>query len=432
MHYVSALCAIASVSQPSWAATDAAPAKTSTVDEGHNPYAAPKSKPASLADLTTLVAAIRQQEARIAQQDATIARLQLAVDILSHRAQRGDADLAQLRAAGFPQDARPAAAQSLPDSPVGEAPPPEPDAVRARVEAVPEGSGVLTPAGHLVLDTSFEYTNSSANRLVFRGFELIPGLQVGLIEASEANRDTLAGTVAVRYGITNRLEVEGRMSALYRSDRIQVAQQREASIVRVLKLSEYNIGDAEFAVRYQLNAPRGEQPIWIANLRVKSDTGKGPFDVGYDEFGVATGLATGSGFWGVQPGISFLLPSDPVVIYGGLSYLYNIPKTINRIIADALIGRVDPGDAINANLGFGFALNPRFSFSLGYQHSYIFPSHQEIGGTNQRSNHLQVGSFAFGMSYRLNPRQSVNFGVQLGATADAPNVGVVMRLPLSF
>jgi hypothetical protein len=319
-----------------------------------------------------------------------------------------------------------------PAQPVGEAPPPEPG-VQTRIEALPEGQGVLTPRGKFVLDTSYEYTNSSNNRLVFRGFELIPGLQVGLIEASDVDRDTIVGSIAGRYGITNRLEVEARMSALYRSDRIEVTQQRDEGIVRTVKLNEYNIGDAEVAVRYQLNAPKKpNHAIWIASLRVKSDTGKSPFEVGYDDFGVATGLATGSGFWAAQPGISFLLPSDPVVIYGGASYLYHIPRDIDRLVGNAFIGRVDPGDAINANIGFGFALNQRFSFSLGYRHSYLFPSKTEIGTTLQKSNHLQVGSLGFGMSYRLSQRQSVNFGVELGATADAPNVSMVLRLPLSF
>lgn len=319
-----------------------------------------------------------------------------------------------------------------PNQPVGVAPPPAPT-VQSLVEAVPEGQGVLTPAGRFVLDTSFEYTNSSANRLVFRGFELIPGLQVGLIEASDVDRDTIVGTIAGRYGLTRRLEIEARMPVMYRSDRIEVAQQREESIVRTIKLNEYNIGDAELSLRYQLNAPKvPNKAIWIASLRVKSDTGKSPFEVIYDDFGVATGLATGSGFWAAQPGISFLLPSDPVVIYGGGSYLYHIARNIDRQVGNALIGRVNPGDAINANIGFGFALNQKFSFSLGYRHSYLFPSKTEIGNTLQKSNHLQVGSLGFGMSYRLSSRQSINFGVELGATADAPNVSAVLRLPLSF
>ncbi len=356
--------------------------------------------------------------------------------------------LAAMRGAGAPQDAangtgnsispgigmamQSAPVQTQPDQAVGEAPPKERQ-LQAREQAIPEGQGVLTPRGRSVLESSFTYTGSSANRLVFRGIELVPGLQLGLIEASTAKRDTIEGAITLRHGLTNRLEIEARVPVLYRRDNIQVVQQRNEGIVREINLHEYYLGDAEVAVRYQLNEPKGPQdPIFVGSLRLKSHTGIGPFDVGYDEFGVATGLATGSGFWGLQPGVNFLLPSDPAVIYGGISYLWNIPRNVNKTIAGALIGHVHPGGAITANLGFGFALNPRFSFSLGYNHSYIFPTETEIGGTHQRSKALQVGIFNFGTSYVLNERQSVNFGFAFGVTADAPNVTVTLRLPLTF
>jgi hypothetical protein len=386
--------------------------------------------------LTIIAAELRAQRELIAKQNEIITRQQLAIDMLTQR-QLAGSDLNELRAAGLAsamQGIAPVSqetTQMMPDAPVGEAPPPEPT-VQSRVEAVPEGQGVLTPAGRMVLDSSFEYTSSSTNRLVFRGIELVPGIQIGLIEASDADRTTLITTLGARYGLTNRLELEARVPALYRWDRIEVAQQRDEGIVRTISLKERDIGDLEFALRYQLNRARGQNPIWVANLRVKSDTGKSPFEVTYDEFGVATGLSTGSGFWAVQPGISMLLPSDPAVIFGSLGYLYHIPRNIDRDIGGAFIGRVDPGDAISGNLGFGFALNPRFSFSMGYRHSYIFPSTQEIGAAVERSNRAQVGSFTFGMSYRLSQRQSVNFGFEFGATADAPDVAVTVRFPLSI
>src|SRR3546814_10545730 len=75
-----------------------------------------------------------------------------------------------------------------------------------------------------------------------------------------------------------------------------VVQQRDEGIVRQIALREGGFGDAEFSLRYQFNRPVGQKPIFVGTLRVKSDTGKGPFEIGYDEFGVATGLATGSGF----------------------------------------------------------------------------------------------------------------------------------------
>ena len=317
---------------------------------------------------------------------------------------------------------------ALPDAPVGEAPPPgEPP--EQRVAAVPEGQGVLTRAGELFFEPSFEYTRSSTNRLVFRGIELIPGIQIGLIEATDADRDTLVGTASLRYGISDRLEAEVRLPYLYRNDRIEVVQQRDEGIVRQIALREDGFGDAEFSLRYQFNRPVGQKPIFVGTLRVKSDTGKGPFEIGYDEFGVATGLATGSGFWAVQPGVNFLMPSDPAVIYGGAAYLYHMPRDVNKMVGEVLIGRVDPGDAVSANIGFGFALNPRFSFSLGYRHNYIFPTKTEIGDTHQKSNYIHVGSLNFGMSYRLTQRDVLNLGFEIGVTEDAPDVSITLRMP---
>jgi hypothetical protein len=386
------------------------------------------------AEMTAQRALLESQAKLIAEQQAQIRAL---IEQKQQSAQ-SDAVLRDQRGVGAPigTTASVFVAQNeggaVPTQTVGEAPPEDHD-ISPKITSVPEGQGVLTPRGRTVLEPSFEFTRSSKNRLVFRGFELIPGLQVGLIEASDADRNTIVGTIAARHGLTDRLEIEARMPVLSRRDRIQVAQQRDQGIVREIKLSDYDLGDAEIGVRYQLNRAKGpDRPIYVANLRLKSNTGKGPFDVGYDEFGVATGLATGSGFWGLQGGGSFLLPSDPAVIYGGLSYLWHIPKNVNKTIGGAFVGRVDPGDAISGNLGFGFALNPQFSFSLGYNHSLILPTKTEIGGTHQRSKSLQVGSFALGTSYRLNERQSVNLGFEFGMTSDAPDVSLTMRLPLRF
>jgi hypothetical protein len=371
---------------------------------------------------------LRAQRALIAQQSAMIARQQAAIDALMGQS-TADATLAMMRGAGAPPAG---GAAPAPGQTVGEAPPADHEIVQD-VIALPQGQGVLTPKGKSVLESSFEYSRASNNRLVFRGIELIPGLQLGLIEASDADRDTMVETVSLRHGLTDRLEIEARMPVVARQDRIRVVQQRNDGIVREFKLNDYDIGDAEVAVRYQLNDAKGpDQPIYVANLRVKSNTGRGPFDIGYDEFGVATNITTGSGFWGVQGGLSFLMPSDPVVIYGGASYLWHIPQRVNKLVGGALIGRVDPGDAISANLGFGFALNSRFSFSLGYNHSYIFPTKTEIGSTNQKSSSLQVGSFGVGTSYRTSERTSVNLSFEFGMTSDAPDVSMTLRLPLSF
>lgn len=428
---------------PTWRAAPLAPAEAA---EGQPAASAESEIDAQRRIIAEQRALIDRQSGMIAEQGEQIAKLQQQVVTQQAQVDRlssfalAEAPLDIFRGTGMggiggqgvgPGPALPGPGSdsvALPDAPVGEAPPPgEPP--EQRVAAVPEGQGVLTRAGELFFEPSFEYTRSSTNRLVFRGIELIPGIQIGLIEATDADRDTLVGTASLRYGISDRLEAEVRLPYLYRNDRIEVVQQRDEGIVRQIALREDGFGDAEFSLRYQFNRPVGQKPIFVGTLRVKSDTGKGPFEVGYDEFGVATGLATGSGFWAVQPGVNFLMPSDPAVIYGGAAYLYHIPRDVNKMVGEVLIGRVDPGDAVSANIGFGFALNPRFSFSLGYRHNYIFPTKTEIGDTHQKSNYIHVGSLNFGMSYRLTQRDVLNLGFEIGVTEDAPDVSITLRMP---
>src|SRR5690606_6956879 len=122
------------------------------------------------------------------------------------------------------------------------------------VAALPERAGVLTPPGRFVVDPSLEYVRSSANRLVFRGIEIVPGINLGLIEATEADRDTIVQNLGFRYGITNRLEVEARGGWVWREDVITTVQQRENTLTRVRRLNGEGWGDVEIGARYQLTS----------------------------------------------------------------------------------------------------------------------------------------------------------------------------------
>jgi hypothetical protein len=381
--------------------------------------------------------------AELARQAATIALQQGEIDQL--RAER-DTMLSAIRATGGgPSGTRLAALDPVPNA-VTEAPPvapvnpgaaggpvgERPASVRQEVAAIPPGLGVLTPRGHFVIDPSIEYVRTSNNRLVFRGVEIVPGVQLGVIEASDAARDTGVATLAARYGLTDRLEVEARVPYVTRRDRITTLAQRDQTISRSTTLDGQDIGDIEFAARYQLNSGQSGWPIFVATSRVKPPTGRGPFDVNYDAQGVATNLATGSGFWGVEGGVTMLYPTDPAIIFGGLTYLHNVGRNIDRDIGAVHVGQVDPGDSIGASLGFGLSLNPQFSVSFGYSHNFIFPTHTELGGTKQTSQALQVGSLLMGWSFRLSDRLTLNNSFEFGVTSDAPDLRIVFRAPYRF
>jgi hypothetical protein len=302
----------------------------------------------------------------------------------------------------------------------------------AELAALPPGMGVLTPRGRFIVDPSVEYVRTSNNRLVFRGVEIVPGVQLGVIEASDAARDTGVVTLSTRYGLTNRLEVEARVPYVGRHDRVTTLAQRDQAVTQNKILEGQDIGDVEFAARYQINTGQDGLPIFVATSRVKPPTGTGPYDVDYDEFGVATSLPTGSGFWGAEAGMTMLYPSDPAIIFGGITYLHNFPRDINRQVGGVFVGRVEPGDSIGASLGFGLSLNPRFSVSFGYSHNYIFETKSELGTTQQSSQPLQAGSLLMGWSFRLNDRITLNNSFEFGVTSDAPDMRVVVRAPFRF
>jgi hypothetical protein len=373
---------------------------------------------------------LAEQERLIrAQQDELIA-LRSDRTVESIRAGRAQADAIDRPQRTLIQEPVPnVVSEGVPARPVGEAPASEP---AANVAALPDRVGVLTPRGQLIFDPSIEYVRSSANRLVFRGVEIVTGIQLGVIEANDADRGSGVATVAARYGLTNRLEVEARLPYVERSDRVTTVAQAQETNTRTMSLKGNDIGDAEFAARYQLTSGRAGRPVFVASGRVKTPTGKGPYEVNYDQDGVARELATGSGFWAAEGGVTMLYPSDPAVIFAGLTYLHNFSSNINRTFGDVRVGRVDPGDSIGASVGFGFALNPRFSFSLGYSHSYILPTKTELGATTQKSNSLQVGSILMGWSYRLSDRLSLNNNFEFGVTSDAPDVRIVVRAPFRF
>ena len=137
-------------------------------------------------------------------------------------------------------------------------------------------------------------------------------------------------------------------------------------------------------------------------------------------------LPTGTGFWGVQPSLTFSMPSDPAVFFGSMSYLWNIERKIN----DEL-GRIDPGDAFGLSFGMGMAINQDASFTLGYSHNSVSETRQD-GTTLKGSQRLQVGSLLIGLSHRAGRNTSVALGLGVGVTQDAPNVQVSLRLPTNI
>jgi hypothetical protein len=349
-----------------------------------------------------------------------------------------------------------------PDSPpvVGAEQKAEKEEAEAKAPELPRVSfdvgGVLTPKGRLVLEPSFEYIYSSFNRISIEGFAILPALLVGIIDVREADRDTYIAALSTRYGVTNRFEVELRAPYLWRRDTVgrgrltgEVGEINETLVFS--DASGDDIGDLELGLRYQFQK-RPDWPYLTANLRIKSDTGTDPFDLTKEatlsgEPETFDELATGSGFWSLNPSVTFIYPSDPVVFFGNVGYLYTIeddkgigplvdpdPNNPNDVPAPAYaFGDVDPGDALRLNFGMGASLNDRSSYSISYSLDifsetdiqYATPS--EVQGSD-----VTVGKFLIGYSLRLPGGSPLNLSIGIGATEDAPDSDITFRMPFNL
>lgn len=325
--------------------------------------------------------------------------------------------------------------------------------VAPRVEPQPpamanlfEQPGILTPRNQLVLEPSVQYAYSSSNRVALVGYTIIPALLIGLIDVREIKRNTLTGAVTARYGLTSRFEVEGKVPYVYRSDStISREYALGAASDKVFGAQGKALGDIEMAARYQLTDGSDTRPYLIGGLRFKARTGKDPFDVETDCItrcdgpdagtGLPLSLPTGSGFYSLQPSLTWLLPSDPAVFFGGISYTHNFKRSnISRLVRAGqreFIGTVEPGGVIGLNFGMGLALNERASFSMGVELNSVGRTKQN-GQVVAGSVRTQLASLLMGYSYRYNDKTSFNVSVGAGLTRDTPDLSINFRMPRSF
>lgn len=382
--------------------------------------------------------AVKQQEKLISQQQQQLLKQQLELQSL------GGVDLDNVRGAVAPEDAgttQPGSGDTSPSSPATQpvgVPPAEEDKSRPpKVTVLSDQGGVLTPAGKLVLEPSIEYSHSSTNRLTFRGVELQDTVLIGVIDASAASRDLISPALTARSGVTDRLEVEAKIPYVHRSDRVTftIPRVNQPDIQETSNLTGDDLGDIEVAGHYQIT---GEPPFVVGNLRFKTTTGKGPFDVKRDQFGVEQELSTGSGFYGVEPSVTVIYPSDPAVLFANVGYQWNVADSVNKNIGGSIIGNVDPGDAIEATVGMGFSVNDRLSFDLGYKHDYIMETTTKVTDAQtgakrtDKSDTLTVGSLLFGLGYRLTDSVNLNMDFEFGVTGDAPDMSATLRVPVLF
>ena len=320
--------------------------------------------------------------------------------------------------------------------PVGQAPAGKRESRGSLMSLPDEVRGVLTQAGKLIVEPGFIFSKSQVNRLTFRGVEITSGITIGPFEAEDVDREFFSTSLTARYGLTNRIELEAKIPYIWRDDDEvgtippPIDSQSPSTIER--GRTGQGMGDAELSLHYQINQGLNGWPYFIGNLRYKSRSGEGPFDISRDSQGNEKELPTGSGFHAIEPSLTILFPTDPAVLFANIGYLFNLERDVDLDIAGSVVGKVDPGDTIRTSFGMAYSVNERLSLTLGYKHDFIASTKTHVNGVKTKSSDLDVGALLVGYGYQFTKRLGVNINLEIGATDDAPDSQITVRIPYRF
>ena len=426
---------------------------------------------------------LRELETRLAEQDRQLGALQqlvadqqAALQALSQ--ELGASQLDALRARGAETGATPPPVMAIGQAgavppPPGTSTPPVEDGAVARAQTQPrvgrppepeerppavarifEQPGVLTPAGSFVLEPALQFSYSSNDRVALVGYTVIPAILIGLIDVRQVKTTGLTAALALRYGLGGRFELEAKAPFAYiNGDTVSREIFTGSAQDRVFQADGKGLGDVELTARYQLNRPAASGPFYVAWLRYKARNGRDLFEVVTDcvtrcvanatGTGLPLDLPVGSGFSALQPGVTWLYASDPVVFFGSLSYLHNFKReNVSRTVLSGApegypqtttepLGTLEAGDIIGFNFGMGLALNERAALSFGYDQSIVGRTKQN-GEDAPGAVRIVLGTLVVGGSYRLSERTSVNVALGVGVTRDTPDVSLAVRMPITF
>jgi len=289
---------------------------------------------------------------------------------------------------------------------------------------VGEKGGILLGKGKLIFEPGFSYTHVTSNKLDITGFTVLPSLIIGIIQVEKIKRDILVPSMTFKYGITDSFEFDLKIPYFVRHDKIIFGVEPD----RVEdKVSESGIGDIEAVILKQLVHEKGAIPDIVSSIKIKSPSGKEPYNLPTrveGNFTIPEELPLGSGHWAVEPGLTFVKTSDPAILFANISYFWHIKKDVGGI------GTVDPGDSINYSLGLAYALNEKLAVSTSFEQKFF--TSNTVDGHEQVESDINVASLLFGSSYLFSDKSALNLTFQIGLTPDSPDFQITMQVPISI
>ena len=288
--------------------------------------------------------------------------------------------------------------------------------------ALIQRGGLLLPSGTLELETSASYYDASSDAISIEGFSILPVLVVGDIVSDRVRRQVALSNLTTRLGLPWNFQLDVRTPYGYEQVRTVTADNKETS-QRALGL-----GDIQVSLSRQIAREHGAIPDLLANVSFKTKTGKDPFVLGNNE------IALGTGFYDIQGRITAVKSSDPMILFGSLSYAYNVPA--GKMVPDPrnagqqILAHFEPGDTSGFQLGAALAVNPEASLTFSWDQT--FTRGTTVNGVRIPGSYLIGGTLRVGGSYVYAPGKIIDLSLGVGLTRDVPNLQFTVGVPLRF
>lgn len=309
-----------------------------------------------------------------------------------------------------------------------------------------EASGFFG-GGKFSVETGITYSRYDTRQLSLNGFLALDSIFLGNLNLDRIKADNWTLDLTARYNLDNRWQFDVNVPVVYRQSTYQsggasggdAGAASEASVSR-----DPTIGDVNVGVAYKFMDESANTPDAVFSVRVKAPTGKDPFGIKLvqatdnNNINYPESLPTGNGVWSITPGVSLVKTFDPAVLFGSLSYTYNMEESfddINSTAGQKNPGKVKLGDSFQLGLGVAFALNEKMSMSFSVSDLIQRKSKIKYDGGDWQSavtSDANAGYFNVGMTIAATDHLTVVPNLSIGLTEDAPDFTFSLKFPYYF
>ncbi|MGV8917649.1 MAG: hypothetical protein ACOH2R_07595 [Pseudomonas sp.] len=300
--------------------------------------------------------------------------------------------------------------------------------------------------GKFSFETGLTYTHYDTNALVLNGFLALDSIFLGNINIDRIKADNWTLDLTGRYNVAQRWQFDINVPVIYRESTYQSGGAGGAATATsddTVK-RDPQIGDVNVGVAYKFLDESANWPDAVVSLRVKAPTGKDPYGIklvpvaGNDNLNVPESLPTGNGVWSITPGISLVKSFDPAVLFGSLSYTYNMEDSFGDIspqVNSKVAGDVKLGDSYQFGAGVAFALNEKMSMAFSFSDQWAQKSKVKPDGgewTSISNSDYNAANFNIGMTIAASDKLTIVPNLAVGLTSDAPAFSFSLKFPYYF